>query len=344
MAAPVGTEDPDITLDEVRELLFREPWTFDFFQAVRLLAQMQPNREAVGRYAHPTDEIVRFGAHPSMSFPASQIQALEEKPGGNPSMVVNFMGLIGPLGVLPDYMTDTAMSRLRARDHTLVDFLNIFNHRLTSFFYQAWEKHHFTVAFERDRNDPLTACLYALVGLGTPGLRERQPVPDEAFVFYSGLFGLLPRSALALETVLAGYFDVPVEVEPFMGTWRRLNSEDQCVFGESEESNQVGFGAVVGDEVWDRTSRVRLKFGPLSAARYGDFLPTGSAWPELKAMVKTFSGHDLEFEIQLILKREDVPPCQLRDPEEGALQLGWHTWLKSAAQFNRDPGDAILLL
>jgi type VI secretion system protein ImpH len=259
-------------------------------------------------------------------------------------MSVNFMGLIGPLGVLPAHMTELALARLRARDHTLVDFLDIFNHRLTSFFYQAWEKYHFTVAYERDRNDPLTSCLYALIGMGTPGLRNRQPVPDEALLFYSGLFGMLPRSALALEIVLGDYFDVPVEVEPFIGTWRRLNPEDQCVFGETAESNMIAFGAVVGDEVWDRQSRLRLKIGPLSLSRYNDFLPAGSAWPELRAMVKTFSGQDMEFEVQLILRRQDVPACRLRSPEEGAVQLGWQTWMKSGPRFDRDPGDAVLLL
>ena len=54
---------------------------------------------------------------------------------------------------------------------------------------------------------------------------------DEAFIFYSGLLALQPRSAVALEAVLADYFDVPVEVEQFVGAWRSLGDPDQCVFG-----------------------------------------------------------------------------------------------------------------
>ena len=61
------------------------------------------------------------------------------------------MGLIGPLGVLPNYVTELIAAASARRITTMLEFLNIFNHRLTSFFYQAWEKNHFTVAYERDR-------------------------------------------------------------------------------------------------------------------------------------------------------------------------------------------------
>jgi len=184
-----------------------------------------------------------------------------------------------------------------------------------------------------------------MIGFGTKGIRDRQPVEDESFIYYSGLFGLIPKSALALESMLGDYFDIPVELEPFIGTWRSLAEPDQCEFGgDVPESTMLGFGAVVGEEIWDQGSRVRLKLGPLSAARYRDFLPTGKAWPELRAIVRSFCGNDLEFEVQLILRREDVPAFELRAPAENALCLGWHTWLKSHEEFDRNPGDTILLL
>jgi type VI secretion system protein ImpH len=347
MAPTVGTENSDLTLalEKVEASLFREPYSFDFFQAVRVLGWLQPGRSPVGRHSHPQNEVVRFGANPILHFPPSAIHSLSRRPDACPAMVVNFMGLVGPLGALPNYLTELIGNRLRAKDTTLLAFLDIFNHRITSFFYQAWEKTHFWAAYERDRQDPLTATLFSVIGFGTPGLRNRQPVEDESFIYYSGLFALMPKSALALESVLGDYFDIPVEVEPFIGTWRALAEPDHCVFGsESPESTQVGLGAVVGEEIWDQGSRVRLKLGPLSAARYAEFLPTGSAWPALRAIARSFCGNDLEFEVQLVLRREEVPFCQLRNPADNALCLGWHTWMKSHEEFDRNPGDAILLI
>ena len=110
--------------------LEREPYTFEFFQAVRLLARMYPGRQVVGRFTRPPEEVVHFGANPEVSFPPSQINSLELGEDSPAFMRVNFMGLTGPLGVLPLAYSQFVLERLRARDRTLRDFFDIFNHRM----------------------------------------------------------------------------------------------------------------------------------------------------------------------------------------------------------------------
>jgi type VI secretion system protein ImpH len=344
MARQIGKEDFALILAEARDDLFAAPWSFDFFQAVRLLELLQPGREGVGDFASPRQESVRFSVPASLAFPASAIQQLDEgRGGGAPQMAVNFMGLIGPLGLLPSHYTELATERLRARDHTLVDFLNIFHHRAISLFYRAWKKCHFTVGYEREGTDPMTGRLLDFVGLGLPSLQARQKVRDESLLFYGGLLALAPRSALALESILADYFEVPVEVEQFVGVWRTLEEEDQCCFETGNlDSTLLGLGAVAGDEVWDCQSRARILIGPLGAARYRDFLPEGSCFEPLDAITRFYGGHDVEFEVELILKREEVPVCELGD-DPGFAQLGWFTWIKSNPDFERDPCDTVLL-
>src|SRR3954463_14896496 len=101
MATAVRTDDPRLDLATIRERLFAEPWSFEFFQAVRLLGLLQPSRSQVGRATNPAAEVVRFGANPSLKFPPSQIHSLVQPPDGAPRMDVNFMGVVGPLGALP---------------------------------------------------------------------------------------------------------------------------------------------------------------------------------------------------------------------------------------------------
>jgi type VI secretion system protein ImpH len=120
--------------------------------------------------------------------------------------------------------------------------------------------------------------------------------------------------------------------------------ESQCALGEGMTySERLGYGAVVGDEIWDQQSRIRIQIGPLTLERYLEFLPGGEAWRHIRALAGFFAGEEYDVEIQLILKRREVPVCELKSEPEAGWQLGWTTWFKTR-EFQRDPGDAVLRL
>jgi type VI secretion system protein ImpH len=341
MATPGGGSDSPVDFSEVEELLRSEPYRFEFFQAIRLLEHMAPDRKPLGRFTNPSDEVARLGAHPSLSFPASEIQSIDWPEGKTPSLAVNFMGVTGPQGPLPHFYTTLILARLRSGDKTLRDFLDLFHHRMLSFFYQAWEKYRFAVSYERGERDRFSHHLLDLIGLGTLGLQERLAVPDDAFLFFAGILGQRPHSAHALELLLNDYFEVPVEVIQLIGGWFRLDDATECCIGErSTPSEQLGMGAVVGDEVWNQQSRARIRIGPLNLENYLDFLPNGSAYEPLRALLRFWTNEEIDFEVQLILKREEVPPCQLGGEGDGAPQLGWVTWMKSKPM-ERHPEETI---
>ena len=345
-----GTVNPDLTNSgnlagcEVEEKLRREPYSFDFFQAIRLLEKFRPERKPVGQFVHPEAEIAHFRAHPSLAFPASQIQELEWPGDGPVRMLVNFMGLIGPEGVLPNPYTSLIIERQREGDNTLRDFLDIFNHRIISLFYRAWRKYRVDVACERGERELFSRHLLSLLGLGTEGMRDRQTLSDDSLIYYAGLLAQRPRSAQALQQILSDYFDVPVAIEQFSGGWYRLDPETQCRLSEeNSDSGELGFGAVVGDEMWNQQSRVRIVIGPLTLERYADFLPDGQSFKPLRGWVRFFSNDEWDFELKLILEREQVPACTLGADGVSGPQLGWVSWVKSAP-FQRDPGDTVLAL
>ena len=350
MAAPSGTQGPDVKPEspdhyaaEVREDLIEGPWNFQFFQAIRLLERLGTGKP-VGRFENPADEAARFQCNPALVFPPSEIHALDWTEDGQPQISVNFMGLVGELGVLPLSYTEWVNDRIRAKDHTLRAFLDLFHHRIISLFYQAWEKFRFPVAFERDRDDRFTRYLLAFIGLGTEGLRNRISVPDEALVFYTGLLALQPRSTTALRQVLEDYFRVPAEIEQFVGTWRPIPPSDQTRPGDERQySDQLTFGAIAGDEIWDQQTSARVILGPLTLAEYLDFLPIGTAYKPLCELTDFFSRREIDFEMQLILKRQETPAILLDYAETDQPLLGWTTWLKSQPM-TRDPADATLQL
>jgi type VI secretion system protein ImpH len=254
------------------------------------------------------------------------------------------MGLIGPQGVLPYHYTQLVMERLRARDRGLQAFLDIFQHRIISLFYRAWEKHHFLGAYEQRERDPLTEHVLDLLGLGLPASRPRPPLRAEALLFYVAALAPQPRSASALQQLLEDFFEVPVAVEQFVGGWYRLAAGAQCALGtEDGAASQLGLGAVVGDEMWDQQARVRIRMGPLARAQYDRFLPTGDAYELLRRLVRFFSHDQLDFELQLVLAPDDVPSCRIGADGAQPPALGWGTWLKTA-RFTRDADETVLTL
>ncbi len=349
MAAASGTENLSLVpapleFGAVKQLLEEHPGRFDFFHAVRLLMRFSSGGLPVGGFVNPDDEAIHFATEPSLAFPPGNIGEIRWE-GEVAHMIVTFMGLTGPAGVLPRCYSAFLLSRLRERDRTLADFLDLFNHRFISLFYRAWEKYRFGVVYERDGADRVSRYLTCLIGLGTPGLQDLLPIPHEPLLFYTGLLSMQARSATALENLLEDYFGVPVEVEQFVGIWRTLDVDDQCCFNDGDSySEQLGVAVVAGDGVWDQQSRIRLKFGPLTEEQYLSFLPSGSVWEPLRQLTRFFCGPSLEIEMQLILERKEVPCCNLGRDDQAGPRLGWFTWIRSGMNFDRSPGDTVLLL
>jgi type VI secretion system protein ImpH len=356
--------------------LFKEGYAFSFFQSVRLLEQVYPDRQPVGHDAAPLTEVARFRANVSMSFPPSQINTLNAPAAFDqpPTMVVNFFGLTGPSGILPRHYTELLLRLYRdakgPERTSLRDWLDLFNHRLISLFYRAWTKYHFFIPFQRrefEKREPdsFTQAIYSIAGMGMPSLRSRlrvcywdadnpeQPervlaqINDLTLLFYSGLLSTRPRNAVALEALIEDYFQVPVQVKQFHGQWLQLDRSNQSAAGEGEANNGLGINAIAGERVWDVLGRIRLRVGPLRLSEFTSFIPDRSATRERKAffllvhLVRLFVGPELSFDVQMVLRADEVPECRLEESEDAVgARLGWNTWLVSQ-EAEQDAGDAV---
>jgi type VI secretion system protein ImpH len=343
MATEIRPETSRLKNSPLGDQLAENACSFEFFQAVTLLQRLTDLRP-VGGFSNPEEEAVHFRVNPRLGFPASQIQTLEFPEDAPPEMTVNFMGLTGPSGVLPYAYSEMILERIRAKDHSVSAFFDIFNHRAISLFYRAWQKSRFPVTYSAGPRDLFTRYLLDLIGLGTDGLRGRQEIEDEALLHYTSLVAMQSRSAVALEQIIEDYFEVPVEIQQFTGAWHGLDTATQCSMTEFDTpSCQVGGGAVVGDAVWDRQSRVRIRLGPLSLERYCDFLPEASGYQALRGLTRFFTSQCLEFELQLVLDRAQTPGTELDFGDTNPVRLGWVSWL-ATAPLGIDPDDTILTL
>jgi type VI secretion system protein ImpH len=152
----------------------------------------------------------------------------------------------------------------------------------------------------------------------------------------TGLLAQQPHSAIALEGLLRDYFGVPVNVQQFVGKWFELESGALAFLNDGGLHNQVGFGAVAGDMVWNQQARFRIRVGPLNWERFNNFLPGGTALDELSALARHFVNQTMEYEVQLVLRAEEVPWCWVSTGADSP-RLGLSSWLKTE-EFQRDAG------
>ncbi|HEX3470151.1 MAG TPA: type VI secretion system baseplate subunit TssG [Silvibacterium sp.] len=332
----------DPRFESIRAMLEREPYCVQFFQAVRLLERLYPKRNPVGLFVSPSSEVVQFSSVPTLNFPASEIQDLQPGRNGQPRLLVNFMGLCAATGALPHPYTEFLLERIRAKDPVPGEFFDIFNHRIIALFYRGWQKYRFYIAYERTgaSDDVISARLLDLIGLGTKGLTHRMDVEDEACLYYAGLLSQRRPTAQALKQLLEDYFDVPVSVGQFTGTWNRLPPSNLTFLRDTGAfCERLGMGTIVGDEVWDQHGTVTIRLGPMSFARYQQFLPGASACRELRAWLRLYANREFDFIIQLVLEREETPGMELGEESVRASRLGLVSWIKNRP-LQRDPDEA----
>jgi type VI secretion system protein ImpH len=268
-AAAAQSVSPTPVYEEpaLQELLWSEPYRFEFFAVLRVLAKIADGAQSAGDEPRSMLDRVRFRSHQSLSFPASEIWDAVKPAGGDhlAELTVAFLGMTGPLGALPRPYTELVMQRVRKGDHALRDFLDVFNQRLIMIFARAGEKYRFYLTHElaearerwrcaqgdqklrgflideRPKIDLFSQLLLDLGGEGTPLLRykdsiragpaPRSDIPDVTLRYFSGHLAQTHRSAVALGRMLTEYFQTDTQIVSFVGQWIQLPVEYQTCLG-----------------------------------------------------------------------------------------------------------------
>ncbi len=334
MASENGTAEAGI-----RNRLARQPGSANFFQAIRRLQGEEPGKAFVGFSHHLQDDIVRFGQNLGLTFESSPVERFLEDPESDapPKMSVNFMGLLGPGGPLPLNITESLYERLlHDKDRAHPEFLDALQTRVISLYYRAWAECQATASYERTRNGSFSKYVSSLVGIGSESFIERDSIRDDGKRYYSAWLAMQTRNSEGLCAILGEYFGVPATIEQFVGQWIDIPQDCCCRLGETRSTGKVGQNLILGSRYWDRQQKFRVRLGAMDWERYLSMLPSGDRLEHLIDWVRNYVGEELEWDVCLILKREEVPQTCLG--RQG--QLGWTTWLKREdTTFDHDPED-----
>ena len=318
--------------------LAENPFAFDFFRAVRLLENSRPDLPRVGWASTPKDDPVRFCQNPSLEFASSTLEAFQQGPEDDfPKLFLKFFGMLGPNAPLPPHLTEYARERKRSfGDPTLTEFLNVFNHRLASFFYRAWSASQKSVDLDRNQKQRFATFVGSFFGVGMESLKNRDAVPDSAKLYFAGRLAASTRNAEGLEVILREYLNIHAESHTFVGRYMDLPPDSICRLGQSRETGSLGVNAIIGSQFYECQLNFRIRFGPLNLKDYERLLPGGDSFERVKYWVLNYCGEHYFWDLQLVLKANEIPQTQLGR----GSRLGWTTWI-STTPFSRDAEDAI---
>ncbi len=337
----------------VSERLHVAPHRFDGLHALRLA---ELGRARVGTEASPDDEAIRIAAVQGLAFASAPV-ASAVTDAEKLKLRVAFMGLTGPLGVLPQVYAELVQRADRLRNRSVSAFLDMFNHRLVSLFLRASEKYRLGLLVQRQVSaappsgriglgcDPASAAMLALAGFGTPHLRGRMSVADEVILFYAGIFAGRTRPPGALQAMLSDYLGMPVKVEAFRGRWIAVSQAEQTRLpraGEPPRYASLGVDTVAGARIWDVQGQFRVVVGPVDDACMRSLMPDQPGLQKLVDLVRAYAGLDLGFDVQVVVRADCVPELRLgQDKGQASSRLGWNSWVRGLPALE-DKDDIIL--
>lgn len=346
----------------ISQNLVAAPHNYSFFQSVRLLERATRFNDdkvqlgkansgyPVARFYQSSTEGIRFRTHQTLRFSSAEISSIKKVKNKNDlheamqwQVVINFMGLTGTQGVLPYHYTELILQRLKMKDESLVNFLDLFNHRIISLFYQASTKYHLPIEFERKKLNPpqfsvrdnSTQVLLSMIGLGTAGLNNRLYTRDESLLYYSGLLTSQIRTASGLQQIISHHFGIPVKIEEFVGQWQDLIDDVRSKLRSREapkgQNIALGKSVMLGKKGWHAQGKFRIILGPLNKEQSQKFRPGTKTLLALDEIVKLYVRMEYDYDFIIRIKRRDtLDKAQLKSKEPPVI--GWNTWLVSKSK------------
>lgn len=326
--------------------LLSDPHSHHIFLALRIIEAEFADAPRLGESMRPREDPFRLAQEAELAFPPSTIESVKPPAGKRPGKLVNRMfGLFGPMGPLPIHLTEYARDRQRnKKDSTLVAFADMLTHRMMSLFYRSWASAHPAPSFDRSLKgkrsrrapaDPFERKVAALSGHYGAGLRNRDAMPDLAKRHFVGLLAPGPRHAEGLVQILSSFIRTKVTLRPFVGQWLSLEPGDRWSLGARAG---LGQGTSIGTRVWSHAAKFRLRIGPMSLADFRRLMPGAASLDRLEAIVRNYVGDTLDWDINLVLDRREVPKAILG----ATVALGHTSWIGTRTE-DSDADDLYLV-
>ncbi|TCB50757.1 type VI secretion system baseplate subunit TssG [Acinetobacter sp. ANC 4779] len=293
--------------------LMTTPTAYEFIQATRLLRHV-PNSFKTQYWAND----FKFHSSLNLNFPVSEIETLklENKYIHFTNLIV---GLTGMQGALPYTYSHKIKHGSRQQKVETINFLGLFNHKLTAQYVDASLTYHLPVRYEIEQENDYLDILHALNGYVSS--QQDQAELDDYFAEFSGLMQGQNNTTYALRTMLECIFKKDFEIKEFIEEKFKLTDEQKTTLGGLSTS-LLGMNTFCGESIRQIDEKIEIQIGPLSKTDYLSFLPQQKMSEKLKKILTIWCSPTLMVDLRLILKKEDIQPLCLNSSSQFGLAQG----------------------
>lgn len=306
------------------ERMLQHGYFFDFFQSVWLLEKYLGTAKTPGEGSDPAEERITIRPHSGLVFPSTDVRKIELSGDDPPRarVTVTFGGLYGIDSPLPVYFYDSIATEAE-KTQPLRDFLDIFNTRLYSLFYRTWKKRRPALEFQSPGTDRASQRFLCLAGVGTRKALASARVPFMRLAAHAGRLSCRVRNSEGLRDFLQAFFkDVPVRILENVPRWVPITNRPKMAKGFTNRP-ALGSTATIGEKIRDISGKFRLVLGPLTLSQYVSFLPGEEGAAVLRSLVGVYAPDSLDYDVELLLRRDEVPPARLGDR---SVKVGLTAW------------------
>ncbi|MDM8555562.1 type VI secretion system baseplate subunit TssG [Desulfococcaceae bacterium HSG7] len=306
---------------------------------------------------------IRIRPQLSLAFPPTDIVSIKAEKADDGFVNTRYLvtaailGLYGESSPLPTFYTEELFQEARDGRTITRDFFDIINTPLYQMFFQAQSKYRLGIKVVEEEDSSILERLFCLTGFGGHAFRNNENKNEKTSSFsekkrkrqfasgatqaessahpnmdfhklirYSGLFNLMPRSALGLETLLADALKEPgLQIISCVARLAKIPEDQRFSLGVSGTS--AGKNCFLGHAIPDRMGKFRVRLGPMDWDSFQAWLPHTDKYRQLKSFIEIYVDQLLEWDLEVILGVGEARSACLQ--ADGDSRLGWTGWLLS---------------
>ncbi|MDR0633222.1 MAG: type VI secretion system baseplate subunit TssG [Holosporales bacterium] len=313
--------------------LIAAPYNYEFTKAVHILRRffrLLPVQHGGAK--------IRFRAMVRYATSPAEVHKIEIKGKGSgtfqPILWVNFTGIAGRQGPLALIYTERVFRNLRAGDTALSSFLDIFNHRIISLFYES------NNGIPGYADIPVTDSLIGdlITSFGGVDSAANNSASDllKYLISYKCMFWQRIRSTTNLKQILCSFLDASICISEFCGDFFAISAQEVTrIGGGLGNMNTLGADSTLGTRVWRQNVCIKIVISEVTWEKCATFNPykRGENFEHLvrlcRAYVPAFTTTRFFIKIDQKCKRGVVLG--------GEHNLGFDTWIGTKEILNEPP-------